>query len=181
MNEPATLQAYVEALSRRIPGQPEAVRRLLQEKLRAAQDRLGARIADTNAAAVRHPPASCAPLAQLNQYIRDAARAPAEPAAPGEEPPAPDELASARRFRQAWHRKRTEEQVELAVARRPANAGPLNSHVLVLQSLAMMQDLSSDYLRRFVAHVEALQWLEGAAERPPQSQPKKPVRRTRRK
>jgi hypothetical protein len=75
----------------------------------------------------------------------------------------PDELASVRGFRQAWARGRTLDQVELALVRKPANAGPLNSHALVLQALSLMRDLSPDYLRRFVAGVEALQWLERAS------------------
>jgi Protein of unknown function (DUF2894) len=50
--------------------------------------------------------------------------------------------------------------VEQALARKPAQAGPLNSHVLVLQALELMRELSPDYLRHFLAHVESLQWLE---------------------
>jgi hypothetical protein len=74
--------------------------------------------------------------------------------------------------------------VEEAIARKPANAGPLNSHVLVLQALGMMQTLSPEYLRRFLAHVEALQWLElaqGKYPRPQAAQAKaaKAARRSR--
>jgi hypothetical protein len=105
-------------------------------------------------------------LAQLNQYIRGTVAARAELAAPGERPE-PDELASARRFRRAWDRGRTLDQVQQALARRPASAGPLNSHMLVLRSLDMLRELSPDYLRRFLRHVEALQWLEQAAQRLP--------------
>jgi hypothetical protein len=35
-----------------------------------------------------------------------------------------------------------------------------------------MQELSSDYLRRFLGHVEAMQWLEQGREKPIQ----KPVK-----
>ncbi|QJW85699.1 DUF2894 domain-containing protein [Ramlibacter terrae] len=62
-----------------------------------------------------------------------------------------------------------------AVARRPAQAGPLNSHVLVLQTLGMMRELSPDYLRRFIEHVETLQWLEQAA--PPAPAAPRPARK----
>jgi hypothetical protein len=51
--------------------------------------------------------------------------------------------------------------------RKPANAGPLNSHALVLQVLSLMRDLSPEYLRRFVGTVETLQWLERAGDKLP--------------
>lgn len=76
--------------------------------------------------------------------------------------PGTDELASARRFRRAWAATRVQDQVDSAVARRPAQAGPLNSHALVLESLALMRELSPDYLRHFMAQVETLLWLERA-------------------
>jgi hypothetical protein len=47
--------------------------------------------------------------------------------------------------------------------------------MLVLRSLALMQDISPDYLRRFVSQVETLLWLEKAS-RPPATEAK-PARR----
>jgi hypothetical protein len=118
---------------------------------------------------------------QLNAYIRNATSARATET---DEERDGDQLQSARRFRKAWYQARTEDQVLQAVARRPANAGPLNSHALVLQSLALMQELSTDYLRRFVTQIESLQWLEEAARQYPPAQAKqgkaaKPARRAR--
>lgn len=49
-----------------------------------------------------------------------------------------------------------------AVQRGPENAGPLNSHRLVLRTLGIMRDLSPDYLRRFMTHADTLLWLEQA-------------------
>jgi hypothetical protein len=111
------------------------------------------------------------PLGQLNEYIRGTVAARMEAAAPGEAWD-PDELISARRFRRAWDRGRTLDQVEQAMARKPASAGPLNSHALVLRSLEVMRELSPDYLRRFLVHVESLQWLDQAAEQAAREQPK---------
>ncbi len=147
---------YLEALARRLPGQPEPVRRLLQDKLRAAVADYAARLAQAQPPVAQPVPAACAPLAQLNQSIRAARGAGAH-----------DELASVRRFRRAWSRSRSLDQVQQAAARKPANAGPLNSHVLVLQSLALMGELSPDYLRRFLVQVESLQWLELARAKYP--------------
>jgi hypothetical protein len=120
------------------------------------------------------------PLAQLNEYIRGTMLARMEAAAAPGEALDPDELMSARRFRRAWDRGRTLDRVEQALARKPASAGPINSHALVLRSLALMRELSPDYLRRFLVHVESLQWLDQALEQTPREQPKPAKRRTRR-
>jgi hypothetical protein len=134
----------------------------------------------------RQAQASGSPLAQLNQYIRSARAATHEKTALLGETLDEHELLSARRFRQTWEACRTHDHVEEAIARKPANAGPLNSHVLVLQALGMMQTLSPEYLRHFLAHVEALQWLElaqGKYPRPQAAQAKaaKTARRSRQK
>ena len=112
------------------------------------------------------PPADneASPLAQLNQSIRRE----------------PDELESVRRFRRAWSSNHIHDKVEQAASRKPANAGPLNSHLLVLHSLAMLGELSDDYLRRFLVQVESLQWLDQASEKYSQRQAK-PARRSRQK
>ena len=112
------------------------------------------------------------PLAELNAYIRRARAEAAEPLQPGEVHDE-EELRSVRRFRRLWGSVEALQQLDHAAARRPANAGPLNSHVLVLRSLALMRELSPDYLRRFLVRIEALQWLERAAEKIP----REPARR----
>lgn len=104
-------------------------------------------------------------LSELNAYIR-AITAHRRSTAPGE-PGDPHELASVRRFRAAWDHRRTIDQLRQAVARTPAHAGPLNSHALVLRSLERMGELSPDYLRRFLAQVETLHWLQRAAQQYP--------------
>ena len=106
------------------------------------------------------------PLAELNAHIRRARAAAAEPLLPGEVHDE-EELRSVRRFRRMWNGQLALQQLAEAAARQPANAGPLNSHVLVLRSLALMRELSPEYLRRFLVQIEALQWLERAAERMP--------------
>ncbi len=96
--------------------------------------------------------ASPSPLARLNQHI-------ASLSPPGAE------LRSVQAFRESWARIATEDQVTQAVQRGPENAGPLNSHMLVLRTLSLMQTLSPDYLRRFVSHADSLLWLDQAAAR----------------
>jgi hypothetical protein len=168
----------LEALARRMEGQSEPVRALLQARLAAGLDACEQGIAGAPVTSARPAPAPrvADPLAALNLALREAA---ASRAGPGDEAPA-NELASARRFRQAWHAQRTLEQVEQALGRRPANAGPLNSHALVLQSIALMRQLSPAYLGRFLAAVESLQWLELARAPQAVQRPAKPARARRR-
>lgn len=172
---PAWRALYLQALERRMAVQPGAVQELLSARLPSDS----AAALPEAAPAARSQPAP-SPLAQLNQAIR-AAHAARLATAPGEPAPDPDELASARRFRAAWDSGRTLDQVEQAIARKPAQAGPLNSHMLVLQSLAMMRELSTDYLRHFLVHVETLQWLEQASpvEAKGAAKPAKAARRAR--
>lgn len=181
---------YMDALCQRMPGAREPVRGLLQHKLQAAAGHYAAQLALASSppaarAGARSVAAGAAPLAQLNEYIRTATAARRPPAAPGE-PQDGHELASVRRFRQARARSRALDQVERAAARRPQNAGPLNSHALVLQSLDLMRELSPDYLRRFLVNMESLQWLDQARERlaradASQAKPATPARRSRAK
>ena len=148
---------YLELLSQRIATAPEAVQRVLEGKLDAALTGLAQRLAKTQpASSDDEAPRPAAPLAALNHYLR------------GLKPPgdsdARTDLASVRRFRETWQRITAEDQVAEAVERGPANAGPLNSHRLVLRTLGLLRDLSPDYLRRFLSHVETLQWLEQASQ-----------------
>ena len=73
-----------------------------------------------------------------------------------------DELKSLRYFRSTWSRLSVDRQLSDAFAQAPANAGPLNSHFLVLQSLTLMRDISPEYLEQFLSYVDALLWLDQA-------------------
>lgn len=65
-------------------------------------------------------------------------------------------------FRHSWSRLSLEQQLSRALAQAPENAGPLNSHYLVLQALIRMRDLAPAYLESFMLYADALQWLEQA-------------------
>jgi hypothetical protein len=131
-----------QALARRLAQQSAPVQALLRARTEAAA-----------AAAPSEPSAPVTP---------GSGNAASTVAWPGPRHPN-DELASAARFRRAWSRGRAQDSVSAAAAQRPPNAGPLNSQALALQSLQLMHALPGDYLRRFVAHVEALQWLQAVA------------------
>ena len=150
---------FVEALGRRLQSAPEAVQRVLQARLQQAWPEQADVGSTTQVPRTRAP----SPLAQLNRDI--AATAP-----PGRE------LRSAQNFRDTWSRICAEDEVTQAVEQGPENAGPLNSHRLVLRTLALMRDLSPDYLRRFLSHADTLLWLEQAQSqsraKPPAAKPK---------
>jgi hypothetical protein len=75
-------------------------------------------------------------------------------------------------FRQQLGKISVQKQVTQAIAQAPQNAGPINSHMLVLRSLGLMRDLSPDYLNRFMSYVDTLLILEDSGQSKPAS--KKP-------
>ncbi len=147
-----------QALARRMAGQSEPVQALLRARTEATPE-TGTTTAATTAPTPGRQPAAGA--VGWPQPRHDS-----------------DELASAVRFRRAWARTRAQDSVAAAAAQRRPNAGPLNSHGLALQALQLMQALPGDYLRHFVAHVEALQWLQAVAPlvTAPARKPRRPAR-----
>jgi hypothetical protein len=104
------------------------------------------------------PAAPLSLLGQLNQHIQAVSAQ-----SPGSsQTSSPPDLKSAVRFRETWARISAETEVDKATHRAPENAGPLNAHNLVLRTLALMRELSPDYLRRFMGHTESLLWLDQA-------------------
>jgi hypothetical protein len=63
-------------------------------------------------------------------------------------------------FRQLWSALRTESRLQQSVVHAPTDAGPLNSTALASRAIALMHELSPDYLRPFLAYVDDLAWLE---------------------
>jgi hypothetical protein len=161
---------YLEVLARRCEASDGLVRQVLADKLQQAVSeyaqrlQAGAPAAVASSLSLARP--SCPPLVQLNQYIEartQGARIKAT-VSDGLYGDASDrsEMKSLRGFRESWARLAAEQQVDQAVARGPENAGPLNSHLLVLRSLGLMRELSPDYLRRFLSHLDCLLWLDQA-------------------
>lgn len=72
----------------------------------------------------------------------------------------PAELKSIRHFRNTWSKLSVDRQLAQALDQAPENPGPLNSHMLVLHSLASMRDISPDYLNRFMTYVDTLLCLD---------------------
>ncbi len=138
-----------QALARRLADQGAPVQALLRARLEAAAAPPTPPVSPPAPEAARTTPVQAAPRQDILSWPRPRHTS--------------DELQSAARFRRAWSRSRAQDSVSAAAAQRPPNAGPLNSQALALQSLQLMHALPGDYLRRFVAHVEALQWLQAVA------------------
>jgi hypothetical protein len=190
---------YLAALARRAAQQPAAVRGLLAGRFAAAladfeQCFAVARQAAQESlaqASTAHPQAAAeltqlfesgdfaalrrriagleagpGPLAELLRHAERHAHAHDE-AAPVAE------LKAVRDFRDTWAQLSAERQVSHAIGQAPENAGPLNSHYLVLRSLELMRDISPDYLKRFLSYTDTLLSLDQAADKPAAKKPAK--------
>jgi hypothetical protein len=82
------------------------------------------------------------------------------------------ELKTIRNFRNTWSKLSVEQQLAKALEQAPKNAGPINSHMLVLRSLALMRDISPDYLNRFMSYADTLLCLDQCEKEKP-GNPKK--------
>ena len=149
---------YLQVLAQRTHSQTGPAQALLQGKLRAA-------VAQWQAKMQAHqPPASLpvrpapSPLAALlHDMAAPSNERPLNPSGAGRM-----DNTRVAQFRQQLGKIRVQKQVSLAIAHAPQNAGPINSHMLVLRSLGLMRDLSPDYLNRFMGYVESLLVMEDA-------------------
>lgn len=169
---------HMALIAQRLPQQTEAVRRVLAARLRRWLDDVEAtsHVASHAASHAASRPAPPSPLLELTRRLT-------ADVAPGhvlDRAPRHPELKATQRFRETWARVAADRQVVQAFTRAPDNAGPLNSHLLVLRSLSVMRELSPDYLRRFMAHLDALQWLDLVTQKPI-ARPARPARPRRTK
>ena len=145
-------QRRIEALARRAAAHQGEARRLLD--LKRQQLTQPPRRHD-------EAPTSAAPhgaLAQLLQHIERRSSAGAE-------------LRTVQQHRSTWAQLQTDQRLHQALVQVPDNAGPLNTQRLLLQALTLMREASPAYLQHFMAHAEALLWLEAAS--PARVQPRK--------
>ncbi|PIT81761.1 DUF2894 domain-containing protein [Limnohabitans sp. 15K] len=148
---------YIETLANRTQAQSGPARLLLHAKLQEALQRFNARMttaAQTHAASEPLP----SPLATLLQDMGPKTAPPGS----GKTAGWPSENPRIQAFKKQLSQISVQKQVTQAIAQAPQNAGPINSHMLVLRSLGLMRDISPDYLNRFMAHVDTLLCLEEA-------------------
>ena len=159
---------YTEVLANRTLAQTGATRELLQHKLdKALQDVQGRlEAAQATLSDAEEPPSvqtgSNSPLARLLQEMAPAPMPLTRSAATTKPAAWPAENPRVRQFRKQLSRISVQKQVRQAIAQAPQNAGPINSHMLVLRALGLMRDISPDYLGRFMTHVDTLLCLEEA-------------------
>lgn len=162
---------FIEALGRRAEAYQGEARQLLDERLDQALQEYSARLeqAQEKTEESAGDLASQSPLAELAAYIAQRSSPDSvERVAPNGESsidsPAETstELKSVRYFRDTWSRLSVDQQLTQALAQAPENAGPLNSHLLVLRAFERMRDISPEYLNRFMSYVDALLWLDQA-------------------
>jgi hypothetical protein len=148
----------------RYPKAAQTLRQLRQDGDVTALHRLVARLA---AQSLARPIAELVGLLDGQPGARDPAAVGLPDAAPptGSAPLA--ELRTVQKFRGTWSRLRMEDQLNQSRQQGPENPGPLNSHLLVLRALQRMQELSPAYLEHYMAHANALMWLESAELRRP--------------
>ena len=165
---------YLGALVQRAQMQPDPVRCLLVEKLiekkrlfllEAKVDAQG----NLHGASTTSAEPSAATLAGLIHRL-DQARISANDAAVQAATEVRRDLRSVSSARSTWAKLGAKKQLNQAISQAPKNAGPLNSHRVALQALALMQDLSPDYLSRFITYVDTLVALEAAQLPAPQRQ-----------
>lgn len=106
------------------------------------------------------PPAS---LGELTRYMAQHSPAPADGGFDGHAGLRP-ELKTTHYFRNTWAKLSVEKRVTQALDQAPKNAGPINAHMLVLRSLALMREVSPDYLNRFTSYVDTLLCLDQGDE-----------------
>ena len=150
---------YILVLAERTRSQTGPAQALLQAKLSTAVSQLQARLT-----APQNPntlPASftASPLSALLQDMAaPSAERPLSPSGQGRM-----DNPRVAQFRQQLGKISVQKQVTQAIAQAPQNAGPINSHMLVLRSLGLMRDLSPEYLHHFMGYVDTLLFLDSPA------------------
>lgn len=157
---------YLDVLAKRSVAQPRPVKRILEDRLAEGLAGFARRLQHAQCEAA-HAGASVQStsksnsecLANLVQWIANHSLGRTE----GHEVAdvgARVELKSVERFRNTWSKLSANKQVTQALEQAPMNAGPLNSHMLVLRSLALIRDISPDYLNRFISYADTLLCLD---------------------
>ena len=180
--EPMRLR-ILDALAMRADRHDGEVRRILDEKLSALLDAWAPGRGKTepcsdNAGGTTSPPVPARGMLGelLEQLAGPAGAREATADAPAAAPSFP-ELAALDEFRQTWSALRTESQLRQSLQQAPVDAGPLNSATLVHRSIALMRELSPEYLQHFLAYADVLSWMDQTRATAPTA-PAKP--RTRR-
>lgn len=160
---------FIDALESRANRHGGEVRRILDERLSRlleayAGDLERARSEGGDPGSAEQPRKTAGgALGGLLQHIADRTPAMGDAAAVDAAAPRPSsfpELPALDEFRGIWAKVHSEGQLRQSLQQVPANAGPLNSGVLVHRSITLMREVSPGYLQHFLSYVDALSWLQ---------------------
>jgi hypothetical protein len=142
-------------LVERLDAHHDATQRVLATRIDSLMQ-LYATALEAREAFVEKPAGNDAPLAELlaQMKTRHAAQASSLPSSAYPALPWLDE------FRETWSALSARRRLHDARGQVPKNAGPLNSNGLMHRALTVMQELSPDYLRNFLAYADTLAGLE---------------------
>ncbi len=162
---------YIEQLARRASSHQGRVKHILDGKLAQALAVFGERLtqaqSDAKDAIASPPPgAARASLGDLARYLAQHSPDPVDGGLDGNVG-LRTELKTTRDFRNTWSKLSVGKRVTQALEQAPKNAGPINSHLLVLRSLALMRNISPDYLNRFTSYVDTLLCLDQSGKGKP--------------
>jgi hypothetical protein len=154
---------YLLVLAERTRSQTGPAQALLQAKLSTAVAQLQARLAAPQNPSTLPASSTASRSSPLSALLQDMAAPSADrPLSPSGQGRMDNPRVA--QFRQQLGKISVQKQVTQAIAQAPQNAGPINSHMLVLRSLGLMRDLSPDYLNRFMGYVDTLLFLEDAGQ-----------------
>jgi hypothetical protein len=143
----------LQALAARVPTQQDEARRLLEARLAGLMRAYAERLAQRPVVAPPVPVRESG-LRALVDALQ--ARNEGEPL-PDAASLAPSALTQAR---EVWAQVRTDSQLRASLHEVPADAGPLNSGMLVHRALHLMRAVSPGYLQHFIAYADTLSSLE---------------------
>jgi Protein of unknown function (DUF2894) len=158
---------YIEVLSERARAQSSHAQQLLNEKRRKALQQFKLKLETAPSPAHIEPPkpSPSALATLLGEMAQHATTVHMAPPTLANKPTAwRTENPRVQQFKKQLNKISVQMQVKQAIAQAPQNAGPINSHMLVLRSLGLMRDASPDYLNRFITYVDTLLSLEGAGK-----------------
>lgn len=156
---------YLHTLSERFGAQTPTVQTALRPKLEQLLDQIEQAVAQPDPCTSRAEPTpspSALSLLLAEMGMPAALATQAQPAP--QTLSAPTESPRVQQFRKQLRTLSVQKQVRTALSKAPQNAGPINSHMLVLRALGMMRELSPDYLQRFMTYVDTLILLENAVQ-----------------
>lgn len=156
---------YLETLDKRLQGLHGDVHKVVQHKLTQALAEFSARFEQApSGARTRSAKAATPPAVAGGALAELVAQLPSQPATSN----------ALRSLRQSLSQLSVAQHISEALDQAPQNAGPINSHHLMLRSLELMRELSPAYLQHFMTYADTLLFLEqSGVKKPSTSKPRK--------